>query len=563
MKVTQEPTTLLKVLADFNFQVPLYQREYSWDLEQVSDLFYDIDASSDSAGHFLGSLLLYSADNENRLMEVIDGQQRLTTLFLLLYSIKRAIKGTEHTKAIEIINGLLYQRSRRLAVDDRGEEPRLTTGKRDRRLFRAILKGEEIDRHKDGRVKSHRLLLGAFEAFFVARIEKMMLERGIEGVIEFADKVVASEFIVMTAEKNSDKILLFKTLNARGVELSQSDLIKNEVCNSPKKISEEEAVDLWDETREILERSKANIDSFLFHFINSQEDAHNIRRAIESRRNLKPSKNTYPPVPEKYIFDVYDEKLKTLDNTEEFLLLLKESAQQYVEIYSPSEEKLHLSGLRAMNITKCYPLLLRGKAVLDEKNFDFLCRAVECLSFRHSILRNDPKDLETFYYQLLAELRSNDDLVAIIDEIRNHSTMKQEDKFKHEFSYAAPKSNVAKMILDRIVRAKAESINWKSKDVHLEHIMPQRPKGSWLQLKEDDAELYEFSLERLGNLTLLQDKLNQGASNRPFEEKKADYYVKSRLKITRDLEKYDNWDFDTIDKRQSELYEMAKDIWAI
>jgi uncharacterized protein with ParB-like and HNH nuclease domain len=561
MKVTQEPTTLDKVLDEFNFQVPLFQREYSWELEQVSDLFYDIDNSSEDGGHFLGSILLHSSESSKKLMEIIDGQQRLTTIFLILYSIKKALKNTEHTEAIQTINFLLYQRSKKLSVVNTSEEPRLVTGKRDKRLFRAILKGEEVDRHRDGRIKSHKLLVNALENFIDLKIEKLKTDKGIEGVIEFADKVIACEFIVMTSEKKSDKILLFKTLNARGIELSQADLIKNEICNSPKGISDEEAVFLWDEIREILEKEKANIDTFLFHFINSLSDAQLLRKKIDERRNLNKDKDSYPPVSEKYVFDVYDEKLKSISNTEEFLNSLKKAAQDYAEIYNPTDDKLHLIGLKTMTITKCYPLLLRGKDVLNKENFEKLTKAIECISFRHSILKNDPKDLEKFYYLVLNKLNSDDDIEIVLEDIRNHSTMKLKEKFESEFKYLAPKPSIAKMILDRIVRIQGESINWKSKDVHLEHIMPQNPRNAWLELKNSDKELYEFSLNRLGNLALLKDKLNQSASNKDFEVKKSEYYVKSRLKIISDITKFDKWDYNAIDERQAELWELSKEIW--
>lgn len=561
MKVTQEPITLDKVLGDFNFQVPLYQREYAWELEQVSDLFYDIENSREDDGHFLGSILLYTKDENNKLMEIIDGQQRLTTIFLILYGVKRVIKNTEHSKAIEMINNLLYQRSKKLAIVDTSEEPRLTTGKRDRRLFKAILKGEETSKHSDGRIKSHRLLLNALENFIFEKIDKMKSDIGVEGVINFADKILTCKFIVMTAEKNSDKILLFKTLNARGIELSQSDLIKNEVCNNPKGINEDEAVDLWDEMRETLEKSKANIDVFLFYFVNSLTDSQTIRKKIEAKRNIKNAPDSYPPVPEKYIFDVYDEILKSVSSTETFLENLKKAAQYYVEIYNPTDNKIHLMSLKAMNITKCYPLFLRAKEVLNDKNFDNLSKAIECISFRHSILRNDPKELEKFYYQLLTKLNSDNDIDIVIEDIRQNLTMKQTEKFKTEFSTVSPKTNVAKMILDRIVRTQSESVNWASKDIHLEHIMPQKPKGIWLSLKEPEPDLYEFNLYRLGNLTLLQNKLNQSAQNKDFVTKKNEYYKDSRLKITRDLLDYDDWNFETINQRQTKLSEIAITIW--
>src|SRR5580692_913164 len=243
MTITQNPVTLELVMGENLFEVPLYQREFSWDLEQVSDLFYDLESSTNNEGHFLGSLLLFSKDDGKK--EIIDGQQRLTTIFLILHAIKKEIEKTEYSKAKEKINDILYQRSKSLLVTDTNEEPRLTTGKRDKRLFRAIMKGEELESYKDGRIKSHKLLLNFYQTFLALKIKKIKNDRGVEGVIELANKVLSAKFIVMTAEKKTDKILLFKTLNARGIELSQSDLIKNEVCNTRKKISEEDAIALW------------------------------------------------------------------------------------------------------------------------------------------------------------------------------------------------------------------------------------------------------------------------------------------------------------------------------
>jgi uncharacterized protein with ParB-like and HNH nuclease domain len=566
MTITQEPVTLGTVLGNNIFEVPLYQREFSWELEQVSDLFYDIESSNESEGHFLGSLLLYIKDSEKNIKEIIDGQQRLTTLFLILYSIKKAIEDSEYTKAKEAINNLLYQRSKSLLVSDVGEEPRMTTGKRDKRLFRAILRGEQLDAHKDGRRKSHKLLLNIFQIFLKDKIEKIKKDTGIEGVISFADKIFNSRFIVMTAEKKTDKILLFKTLNARGLELSQSDLIKNEVCNTRKHISEEDAIALWDEMRETLERYKADIDLFLFHYINSIDDASEIRKRIEERRSIKGEKEAYPPVPEKYIFDVYEEKLKSITNTEEFLNDLKKAAENYEEIYTPTPDKFYLHSLKILGTNKCYPLLIRGKKVLNARNFERLTQVIDCISFRHSIMKIDPKDLEKFYYTALNKLKSDTDIQKVIEEAKLHSTMSQnlDRKFKDDFCVAYPKNAISKMILSRISRHLHEGLDLKGKDISLEHIMPKNPKGKeWEELKNSDKELYEFSVDRIGNLTLLQDKLNVSAGNKSFLTKKENYYSNSGVGLTRELTEYAHWNFDTIDDRQLKLYEYAKDIWRL
>lgn len=134
MKVSQEPIKIADILKDKTFNVPLYQREYSWNLEQVSDLFYDI-LDADEEGHFLGSLLLYQSDT-NKKMEIVDGQQRMTTLFLLLFSVLKHLENSDRTKAIERINSLLFVIDPNdLSNDTSSSEPRLETGKRDKYLL--------------------------------------------------------------------------------------------------------------------------------------------------------------------------------------------------------------------------------------------------------------------------------------------------------------------------------------------------------------------------------------------------------------------------------------------
>lgn len=574
MKVTSEPITIdEKELKDCVFHVPLYQREYSWDLEQISDLFNDIDESYEGNEHFLGSILLWAVDDSKR--EIIDGQQRLTTIFLILWGIRNAliqlndIDDQRISLGVSIIENIIYVRKRKTSAIDTSNEPRLATGKRDRKLFRAILKGENVENKniKDGRKKSHKLLLNA-TSFINQKIQHIVKSDGATGVLNFLDKVVECRFIVMTAEKKEDQKLLFKTLNSRGVELSESDLIKNEICSNPKgETSDEEAVQLWDEMREILERANANVDVFLFHFINSLNDAQHIRTQIEVNPtlNIKKKGERYPPIPEKIVFSAYVEKLSTIESTRIFLEELKMYSIYYVEIYKPEERNnsyTYLTGLRALNITKCYPLLLRGKYILNNKNFEVLAKALEAISFRHSILKKDPKELEKFYYSVMPSLKSDADIDILIDMIKEHPSMKNEDMFKKYFIESSPKSNVAKMILGRIESTKSESINWQSKDVHLEHIMPQTVKGEWIKLRDSSDELYDMSVNRLGNLTLIKGAINIGISNNDFLDKKKGY-EKSRLNINHDILKADKWDFDTIDDRQANLYELAKGIWKL
>jgi uncharacterized protein with ParB-like and HNH nuclease domain len=561
MKVSQEPIKISDILEAKTFTIPLYQREYSWNLEQVSDLYYDISESEDG-GHFLGSLLLYEKDKSSK-MEVVDGQQRLTTLFLLLFSILRSLNDNDNDitrRAIERINSLLFIINKDdLSDNASSSEPRLETGKRDKKLFKSIIKNEEYIVHKDGRRKSHRNLTNTLE-FFNQRISEIIIEQGLKGLTKFTEKVIKSEFIVMTAQKESDKLLLFKTINARGLELTQGDLIKNDLCTNLGNYDIDEAIDNWDEIRSRIEKNNGNLDVFLFHYINSIDNCQDLRQQLDKKRGVeKWEKKNYPPVPEKYVFELYGELISKI-GPQKFLEDLLLASNNYTLFINPKNDKIYLNSLKAMSVNKCFPLLLLAVRKLNNDNFDKICKAVDSLTFRHSILRKDPKELERFYYQLSEFITGDNDIDLIITKIKEHPNFKEEEKFRNEFIIASPKSSISKMILDRITRKHSESVDWSNKDTHIEHIMPQKPIGEWKVLFDKDEFEYKDYLNRLGNLTILQDRKNIRASNKDFNDKK-DYYEESRITITKTLVDYPTWDYNEILKRQEYLYEESKDIW--
>lgn len=564
MKVSQEPIKLSDVLKDKAFIVPLYQREYSWTLDQVSDLFYDLIDSDDKNGHFFGSLLIYDDKNKEK-MEVIDGQQRLTTLFLLLFSILKKLEGTGKNQAVNVINKLLFIIDPHSLSDDITlSEPRLETGKRDKILFKSIIKGEDFDKYKDGRRKSHKNLNNTLD-FFDSKLEEMKENKGLDGLISFTEKAIKSEFIIMTAENSVDRLMFFKIINTRGLNLAESDLIKNEVCHNLSDEKEmEEAITIWDDIRTKIENSNGSFDNFLFHYVNSIKESVELRKERDLKKGFSGiAKITYPPVPERLVFEIYSDLIKH-KSSKDFLGELQEACNNYSTFVNPNNDKIYLKSFKDMGVTKCYPLLLASKNIFDDKDFEIMCKGIEALTFRHSILRKDPKELETFYYKQIEIINSDstDKFNIVITNIKDHNNFKDEDKFKNEFIYASPKSSVSRMILDRIVKLSSESVDWSNKDVHIEHIMPQTPANKWKEMFDADDGEYKDYLNRLGNLTILQDKSNIKARNKDFCYKK-EYYKESRLYITKSITKYEQWNYEQIEKRQEQLYELAKDIWKV
>lgn len=562
IKVDTEPVNLETVLARKLYEVPLYQREFSWEIDEVSELYHDISASE--KGHFFGTLLFAEAEIEKDKFEIIDGQQRLMTLFLLLSSLRSLIQkeDSNYAELDKVLFDIPSSYIPASSASGRILTPRLTASRRDDNLFRGIIT-EVRSQLPDKRKKSHRGIVKAKD-YFDEKVEDIKTKSGVDGLYQLVEKTMhKSLFIRMTAESNPDKVLLFKTLNARGLELSIADLVKNEICHQPKHIEIDEAIDLWDEVRERLENAGADIEKFLFHHINSLERDQEIRNGIETKKGKSTTDIFYaPPIPEEYLFDAYEYELKKAEKTHTFLNEIGGSAISYSSFVKPETNAKHLRALKELNATRCYPLLLHAKRILNDSGFKKLCSAIEILTFRHNTInQKDAKELEKFYYVFINEPKTSKYLSNILEKIRKHDSMSSDELFKLNFLNADPKLSVSKFILCRIISQMQEPIDWKDSEVHLEHIMPKSPSSSWPEAKKDEEKHKDY-LDRLGNLTILKDDWNRALSNKDYSEK-IKRYKDSRITITNDIpKKWGVWNFESIEKRQEYLWELAKDIWS-
>jgi hypothetical protein len=298
----------------------------------------------------------------------------------------------------------------------------------------------------------------------------------------------------------------------------------------------------------------------LFHYLNSIDECQELRQQLDKKRGIENwNKKNYPPAPEKYVFDIYSE-LIFKDTPNKFLGDILSASVKYTELINPVNSKVYLNSLKSMGVNKCFPLFLKASRKLNKENFDDVCQAIDSLTFRHSILKKDPKELERFYYQISELIIDDSKIDTVINKIKEHQNFREEEKFKLEFINSSLKPSVSKMILDRIVSKQSESVDWAKKDTHIEHIMPQKPAGEWNDLYDKDPLEYKDFLNRLGNLTILLDKKNIGAGNKNFNDKK-EYYKDSRLTITLKLCDYTNWNYREIENRQEYLYNEAKDLW--
>ena len=533
--ISPKPKSFQELIHNKYYKVPLYQRPYDWEIEQVSDLWDDI--YKNEAGYFLGTIVLRSEAHDR--FEVVDGQQRLVTLLLLLRGAVETIKeiGDEAT-ANEFQKDYIIQRPAGI------KEGKLTLilSKRDMDRFEKILLGEEFLGRQ--RITSWKRLEGTLE-FFKKEFDELGKDRGKDGIIEFInEKVLRLLFLEIILDTDSDVFQFFETLNDRGMDLSIADLVKNRVCGmaaKQQKISVEESASTIDGISSGLGAGKLKM--FLIHYCWANDEGKS-------------------PTPRKKLMDWYHLQISNEKNIKNFLDHLEEHAiGYYINFINPSncadkEKKLAFNYLDALNATRCYPLLLAGESLLKKKDFLRLCRAIEILTFRHSaILKWDAKVLEGFYFNIIKFIKMNKPIGAILEKFKKEEAMKVDDQFKLAFNnFVVPNFKVARYILwkieEELTGRKQIPLDWNQ--VTVEHILAR--KLEWEEREE--------CLNRLGNLTLLSSKMNNEASNKPFKQKREEIFKnEKRVFITKELKKYHKFTRDDIISRQTRFTDYALRIW--
>lgn len=541
------------------FQVPPYQRPYAWHAEQIDDLWDDL-LNAVGRGHFIGSVVLSVEDEERP--QIIDGQQRLTTLLLLLGVIRDEYHrlGSDYANRVQALmfsdqwangdakfkflpgsaNRRLYRDGvLRAPMDDQRIDLLADTGDRDERARnRALIDNarrlkDKLEVHLEGRTDAEQVdTLSALELTIARRLDLVAIRVG----------------------NVSDAFLLFETLNDRGLQLSAADLLKNHLLSQVAKATESEdevrrVADVWDRMLDDLGNG-VDVSRFFRHFLL-------VRIAAVSKDG------------------VYDQFKKTVDETgaEPLLEELRVAAKAYGTFEDPgrisSEEPdaahvlWHLKTLRAAS---CYVLLLPARRWLTSEQFTFVARLAEILTYRHSSISGlDNKNLERAYHRsarLLDESKGeafDEAIELLVDSLPDRET------FLHGFMrQRMGVQYLVRYTLREIEKALSPG-HEKLKDgstVHIEHIMPQTLTDDWRQALGPDWHEHEDRLNRWGNLTFLWYKLNSGASNLPFAEKKK-YYEASDVALTRRLCDLDHWGFDAIEERQLWLGEMAERIWSV
>lgn len=542
------------------FVVPKFQRDYSWTEEQWGDLWSDlqeINFEHKNDSHYMGYLVLQEiADNE---YIIVDGQQRLTTLTLLFiaacYVFEEMISNGQHVEEnkinLEELKKYIGQRN----PITKALENKITLNRNNQHFFKTFLCQLSKSIPSTG-IKSSEKLLRDAKDYFVKQL-KSSYKTGQE-IIEFILQTVSFRLYFTTIIVNDEvnAYTIFETLNARGVQLSTPDLLKNYLLSLATKQHEHDLIiDDLDETWEkITEQIGENsFSDFVRHEWNSRFKS---ATKTELFRRIK-AQITTAEASFNYITQLYTQSFN-------YSALLDSSNEMWTSSeYTPDEQckiKSILDLLIKFKIIQPVPLLLAAKIKYSKTDFIKLLRYVEVISMRYNVICNlAPNDQESLYKKLANQV-SNENLS--ISALKNEFKVfyPSDEEFSNAFIYKDFKQTYrARYLLLKLQNSLEAGIGeLHESDLTIEHILPQKPTEEWLeQCKNPELLIY-----KLGNMALIPKNTNKDLARKLFTDKKA-IILQPKLGINQTIAEYDVWDNLSINKRQVLLAKQAKTIWRI
>lgn len=570
MKIDAHSKSIRQLIKDeYIFLVPDYQRKYSWTESEVAELLSDLEvAKANGNHHFFGTVVISSEKcEEEKTFEIIDGQQRITTSIILMYSLLTIYNEIKNNYGYDNLAQRIDKLYSMLVFqDDDGEikSSKLVLNEINNEFFSEyIVKSwtmNDIEREalyiqlsKSMKVKQSNEIYKSYKYILNEFREKVRNSNNIESCIEEFKSIQDTildyfDVVLITVESDADAFLIFETLNDRGLDLTTVDLIKNELFkNCSKDIHFEKYKNRWLDIINNFEDAKS-VKSFIRHYwISNFNEVSHVNLFKEIRRYLKGSS---------------DASKRLIDG-------LKAQANFYGAIVNPNTNNISnkrlldlLIDMKNLKYDLTNPILLSAYKHYngdEEKIADIVLMCRNFLLRYITIGNGKPSSVESEVGKLARNF--NGDMMCIskkFKEISKDNELEEQLKtlkvsFKSYYTY---------LLLVKLEEKKHINEKWVCpgrKDITIEHILPQNIEGTeWTKLfTHEQAELY---VNRLGNLTLLGATGNSKIKNRSFEDKKKFYSESTDMKITKLVSSYDKWTSKEINLRQKEMSSELMDI---
>jgi len=546
-----EEVKLLKFLnSPKQLVIPIYQRAYNWEEKQCKQLWGDIikaGENSNMLGHFIGPIVyveegLYHVSTLPKLL-VIDGQQRLTTLSLLIAALSNHLK--EKQKQIQLFSSDKLEKYYLFNDNEDGEgKYKLILNKSDKTTLFKILDRSELSEEDSVRLKEN------YEFFKneIANVDLNIILNGISKLI----------IIDISLDKEKDKPqLIFESLNSTGLELNKADLIRNYILMGLEKQKQDEIYEkYWSE----IEKRFGRDNLVLFD------------KYIKDYLTIKVNK--IPKIKE--IYSVFKEYAVQFNDIDRFVEEISEFSKYYVNITSGKEPDVDIRrvfiDINELKVDVLYPFILavyRDYATekINKSTLLDILLLIESYIFRRSVCGIPSQSLNKLFSTLYAQIDQDnyvESIKAIIILQDSYGKCPTDDEFKREFlirnAYNFGNRSYLLRKLENYDRK--EPIDVASYTT--EHILPQNQNLSedWKkQLGTNWKEIQKRYLHVIGNLTLTG--YNSELSDKPFEAKRdmKGGFKDSPLYLNKELAKLDTWNEQSIKQRTEKIADIAINIW--
>lgn len=544
MKAVDEKVGRFIGNSDTVFIIPPFQRNYSWDEEQCCELFDDIvDSIKKDKSHYIGNIVYYVGENDRASFSeyiLIDGQQRITSILLLLCAIRTRLSQEEARKL----------EKRYLINEDEPDEKyrvKLKQTENDLKVFEKIITQKELTPEE----KNNKLFKNY--DYFVDRVA----EYDEETALKFYNAIANLDIVDLNLkiEKDLEAVQkIFEKINSTGKILSPADLIRNYLLISNNSNEQQRLYsNYWVKIEELF-KEKENISEFAKHYL------------ITKRGIWVEEKKMYST------FKLYFDKTGT--TKEEILieiLKLSKYFNWFLEEDCP-DEKINIS-LKELNVLKSddmYSLLLILFDKLYEFNRESLRKILDLLCdfmIRYRIVSptNGSGDIRKTIFTLLTKITTSDielNYDSVLFELSNSPSPGgrfPDDKEFKESLKGYVNTSYAKALLYKLEYKEVRNIEVDIRKVTVEHLMPQTLSDDWKKYLGGDSEaslIYNTYINNIGNLALLSRPLNSENSNAVWEKKKKNI-KDAQFVLTNNIDRECKWDDNAIKNRGNQIIDLA------
>ena len=543
------------------YKVPEFQRDYSWDEDNWEDLWNDILTINESnESHYMGSIVLLNKGNSN--YQIIDGQQRFTTLSIISLAVisklkELALNNIEKEGNSERVDLLMKDYIGQKDSVSLTYSSKLFLNENNDSFYQRRLLSFSKPINVKKLLDSEKLLWKAYE-FFTNKINNLYrnMSNGSQLASFLKNKIGKNLlFIQITVEDELNAYTVFETLNSRGVELTSTDLLKNYLFSLVAKSSSdlEQVKKQWKKIIDII--GLKNFPVFLRHYLNSK------MKLINKGSLFKAIKQSVQKD---------DEVFMLLDN-------LEESAYIYVALSNPNDDYWKgdnnliesIDALKLFGVTQNKSLLMISHKYLDTNSFNKLLKAIVTISYRYNVIGRHQTNIMDKIYNNASILVNNGNGKINLNDILNSikDLYISDDDFKNSFegkTFNTNNSNHKKQARYTLYKIEGQvehgaKYNYTSDAGTIEHILPENLTQEWETVFSEDEHIR--NIYKIGNFTILEANKNRDIADKNFTIKQ-NMYSTSKYAITNTIEASE-WNINAIKHRQSQLATIACGIWKI